>query len=616
MPKSIEEILSNKIQPEPVTSNESDRELIKHIRKMLMDSKRAMDSEKRNYVKWRRRWLGHHWDIRRHRNLSMIVVNMTFVIIESILATLVEDRPTIQVNAKETSDERIASIFHAVMEHVLYQANFMETIIRWVRDSLIYGIGYVKPYVDENGDIQIDVLDPFQVWLDTSASKWDNMEYIIYTPIRDIGYLRRKYGEKASNIKPDAEFSDPDIYKEYSNNPTFFETWQLENKGEIYTMVDTPKAEQFPSGLRVLTIEAHFRDGTMEEVPQVVGINPDGTPREEMIKRPKYPNGRIVVFAGDTILFDQPNPYPKGMFGIVPLWDYERPQSVLGIGEPEILETLQQRLTRLAARIDDWITYTVYPQRVMDSTSGLTASQLTNIPDTVYTVTPNSRVDFIRPPDIPGTAITFFNTLMQLTREISGIYPTASGQQPQSIRSGVGIAEAKRVAVTRINPRIVNLENALTRLGRLLVPMIQKTFPDNKIIRIVGPEGQRYYERVNQTIDPETGLPITDSEGRPTKLNDISAVEFDVVMSPAKTIGKGTLELQNLVLTLWNQNVIDRQAVLETLKFPGYQNVLDRIQKQEAMMREQQSQIAIQNQIQGQLPSFPQEQMMAMQGEG
>ena len=93
--------------------------------------------------------------------------------------------------------------------------------------------------------------------------------------------------------------------------------------------------------------------GTNGETIEVEKKDEEGNPvyEDQLKEKPKYPNGRLFVLAGDKLIYDQPNPYDHGRNVFMKLdWD-KQDDYFIGVGIPLILENPQRALNETLTQI-------------------------------------------------------------------------------------------------------------------------------------------------------------------------------------------------------------------------------------------------------------------------
>ena len=211
---------------------------------------------------------------------------------------------------------------------------------------------------DENGlgNVNVQLINPYNLFPDPTATDVNNAEYIIYATYKQVNILKQLFPNKADKIRGGQ-----------INHP------------ELVTNGDAPNITN-----QVLIFECYMRDYTTSETEQV---DPKDENKKLKVATRKYPKGRIVTIAPelDLLLEDKANPYGDGEFPFKLLKCYDVPFKFWGQGEIEQLLSPQQYINDLMNQIIDNAKLTANMPWVLDKNSGIGKGQLTNRPWTNYT---------------------------------------------------------------------------------------------------------------------------------------------------------------------------------------------------------------------------------------
>ena len=79
----------------------------------------------------------------------------------------------------------------------------------------------------------------------------------------------------------------------------------------------------------------------------------------------------------------------------------------------------------------------------------------------------------------------------------------------------------------------------------------------------------------NFGVEPE----LIDVQGDAVQIHGVSLAgrKFNYVVESGSTVAKTNLQVQEQAVELYKLNAVDRQALLETLNFPGWKEIIERV---------------------------------------
>ena len=164
---------------------------------------------------------------------------------------------------------------------------------------------------------------------------------------------------------------------------------------------------------------------------------------------------------------------------------------------------------------------------------------------------------------------------------ILGIHPLQHGDPsaaPQTYKGTVAIDE---YAQRRIKSKLDDIDEALNQIGKVVVQLIQQTYTDEKIIRIMKPDGRMSEISMNQPVYDDFTNEII---GR---VNDVTIGNYDLIVVSGSTLPSNRWARFDYYMQLFTAGIIDAQEVLEQTEVADTEGVLERTsiikQQQEAI---------------------------------
>lgn len=319
------------------------------------------------------------------------------------------------------------------------------------------------------GDVRVSVPSPFQVYLDPTASVWEEAKYAICEEFLDPDEVWARWRVR---VEPDAVSQQPDV-------------------ALPFTAVDS---------------------GTEQNVKKVnFGYFPPG---------PALPKGRYVVWINGRSepLEDKPWPYPTNKLPFIKFPGLRSPGQVYDGSHVEQAIPLQKELNRTLSQIVEYKNLTIRP-RVWAPTNSV-RTRLTSEPGALYEYNPvgNFKPEIETMPALPPYVFEHLKEIAARLKDIFNLTEISEGTLPPNLESGIAIDLLQELSADRIAPAIKLMEKGLAKAGQQLLALAQKYYAEERMLQIKGPGGSVQVKKFKQadiqggvSIDVETGsgLPRT-----------------------------------------------------------------------------------------------------------
>jgi len=164
---------------------------------------------------------------------------------------------------------------------------------------------------------------------------------------------------------------------------------------------------------------------------------------------------------------------------------------------------------------------------------------------------------------------------------ILGIHPLQSGDPRSAPSTYKGTVAIDEYSQRRIKSKLDDVDAMLNQLGKVVVKLIQQTYTDEKIIRLMKPDGTQSEIQLNQPLyDDFTGSVL----GR---MNDVTIGNYDLIVVSGSTLPSNRWARFDYYMQLYQAGIIDQQEVLEQTEVADTEGVLQR----SGMMQQMQNQI-------------------------
>jgi hypothetical protein len=336
------------------------------------------------------------------------------------------------------------------------------------------------------GDIEVETMSPFNVYLDPTANTFDDCKYAIC-----VHYL------------------DPD---------EIYSRWKVE--------VDPDSHNQAPDTTLPFQNAADASDPTVKAV--YIGY---------FKPQPALPNGRYVVWIDHPkkILEDGKWPYPTHELPLVKFPGIRVPGAIYDSSVVEHAIPLQKELNRTVSQIIEYKNLTIKPRYW--APVGSVVTRMTSEPGLLMEYNPlgDHKPEVEKLPTMPPYVFDHLTGIRNALREVFGIVDVTEGNVPPNVEAGIAIDLLQEMATDRLAPTIKLIEMALGRAGQLMLNLAQEYYVEPRLLKIKGSGGSTQVKRfthadiqggITVIVESGSGLPRTRA-GRQARIERL--IEMNVI---------------------------------------------------------------------------------------
>ncbi len=554
-----------------------------------------------------------------HEAQVRVRLNRLRGIILNMKAQITETEPTVRVRPVGGGDEGVAEVLNGAMRWSLERGPDQSHIDRAIDDVLETGLGVLVEHWDPNlnngkGDLRAYRVDPRHIVVDdeTRSDQWEDASYIIRAERRRMDDAEMAFPSLAGKFtpeKPNASLfprrqddttiskGDDDYYNQQRSSTSagslsgeaategpYREEFVVQKefwykrivKHKVRFITDTavalllglddsleeagiyplPADVSVPSHAR--DVQVHVIDWTTVEwwLATVIGEH-----LVQHIKSP-YPDGHPFVFI--TARMNDDSPYPTGEVEYLEGW-----QDLWGLVWSIILENAI--VTKNSGG------YYERGSLTPEQTEGL--RQLGAKPGVWQEVATGAlsgnKMREVKPSPLPRALYDFAREMRNEPDSIAVQYEVQRGDSPFAT-SGKGLLALQSTARRGELLRQRMISRGLSILGMKRVHNMQAFFTEERLMRILAPNGDTEFAVVNQPI-------IDKMTGDVTKAKDLQASEFDVVIVIDAARDMSRREQVQQVTYLHDRKIVDDEYLLKALELPGWQDILARKRSRDAM---------------------------------
>lgn len=311
------------------------------------------------------------------------------------------------------------------------------------------------------GEIDVQVPSPFDVFLDPSARVFDDCQYAFCDHYMTPEEIKAKWDIE---VKADSTADTPDVLLPYSANK-----------------------------LAEVSVRA----------VHVGYFKPSAT----------IPNGRYVTWVDQKIVDDQPWPYPFNDLPLIKFPGVRVPGSIYDASVVEQAIPLQKDLNRTLSQIVEYKNLTLKP-RIWTPTGSLNGTRITSEPGVIIEYNPigDHRPVVEQLPAMPPYVFEHLTNIKTSLKEVFGIAEITEGTPPPNVEAGIAIDLLQEMATDRLAPTIVLIEHALGDAGELILQYAQKYYAEPRTLKINGSGGTSQVKRFTQA-DLQGGVSVSVEAG-------------------------------------------------------------------------------------------------------
>ena len=526
-----------------------------------------------------RMYRGMHWNILDRfsvRDQWKQVFNLIFSNIIRTVANITARDPVVEVVSTDGVVDDSAKMLTQKTKKMWNETEQPTSLARSALNNEIYGITIEKAYYDmqrQTGDIAI--LDAFSYY--PAPGYYEDLNdcpYHCHATVMDVAKIEADYGLAQGTVQPDDVYSIMGEDREENwIAPSGTRAGSMNYPGN-YSNVTHPIDPKHTRVGRAMVIEIWIRDNTTNEVTVKIPFI-DPTTNEAKTEEKKFTGypGKIrricITNRGKLVLKDEPNPNVNWMlplekssktylFDHFPFFkanSYEDTTSIWGFSAAEQVGDINKKINETISRIGDYVARVLMPTLVVPLDTGITKDQIKNRAGLVLQPisTLSSRgIQFLQVPNLPANFFDVLDIFLKLFDRIHQIEDADRGDVPNRVISGAAIAALQERNAVMIRAKIRSIDYLVRQRGRCMVSFLQNF---NNIGEMVDVEGT------------QKELIGTDLAGR----------VFDFVVESGSTVAKTSLQIQEQAVELYKLGGIDRSALLETLNFPGWKNIIERM---------------------------------------
>ena len=324
--------------------------------------------------------------------------------------------------------------------------------------EMLQGLGLVGP--DDSpermgvnlGDVDVEIVSPFNVFPDPSVDKFEDVEWVIDCRERSHKYVEDTYGLKRSDY----------MENEDASNMNFTHKEKLRNMD----------GAAFGGGL------AGTSSGQMKDAVEVRTIYVKPTRAE--------PDGWWAVLVGDHVVRKQRNQAGFPTFPYHHIQEVPVPGRLWGTCVLEQTIPIQVAYNRARSQIVEHCNTVTRPPWLIPKGSGINDTAFTGEPGEKIHYTFPMKPELAPPAALPNANHENVEGLIRDVEDVSSQHEAQKGDAPGRVESGVGLASLMEQDDSMLAPASAMTATVLSHVGTHLLQIASVMVDEERLVKIVG----------------------------------------------------------------------------------------------------------------------------------
>jgi hypothetical protein len=457
------------------------------------------------------------------------------------------------------------------------------------RQMEIYGITIEKPTYDKSQDRpDVAITDPFAFY--PAPGYWDDMAieapYICYVYVDYVSKIEADY--KCKDVSPEDAYDDlgtvREDYKPISKSGS-------DSVGN-YTDPMTVKKRQADKSIDMgIIVEIWVRDNRtakqVEKVPLLdeygaPALGEDGMPliQETTTDAPVYRDGvrkitltkaKVDKTGADWIVIDDcDNPnlnpalpteiasrtYPWGRLPVYHANSYKDQVSVWGFSAAEQVADLIDKINTIISKLIAYTINVMAPPLIIQQHCGITRDMIdANIQKSGRLVlmpsVPNARIEFMQVPNLPATFFQVLNLIIQMFDRVYQIEDADRGVAPTGVVAASAIVALQERNQVLMQAKTSAIDSLAEQRSRWAIGLWQNFGTSEESVNL--PTGMAKFRGVN-----------------------FAGRNFNFIIESGSTTPRTSLQVEQQAKEFYGMRAIDARALLETVNFPNWKQIIER----------------------------------------
>lgn len=514
---------------------------------------------------------GNHWGDKKRRSKNKLSINLYFANVQRTVANITAKNPVAEVVDMDGHEDNADQVLSAKLRKWWHETEQQATLATTCQNNEVYGLTVEKHgWSSAKKHPFVAITDVYAFFPAPNCPQdLQDAPYLIHAYPMDVNKIESTFDAQDVSAEDVRTILGSEDREEVRPNATMMSR----NSGVVHQQVKNLVGEETRAGGSKgegLVVECWFRDFS-EVIEKEEVVDPEtGEKSVNEIHRLKYPDGiRVVTIAnrGKVVLADMENPnlnlklpveaiqetYAWGRYPFSKVNSYEDSTSMWGFSAAEQVGDLNKKIDEIASRMAAYVNRALFPPLIVEKGCGITKNMINNKPGLVLMPTrPNARIEFVPVPNLPQNFFQILDVFTSFHDRIYQIEDADRGVQPTGVTAASAIVALQERNAVLIQHKIRAIEFLARERGRWAISFFQN------------------FGTVKEQIEVK---------GEPYELQGIALAgrRFNYMVESGSTVARTSIQQQEQAMALYRDQAIDRQALLETINFPNWKEIIERV---------------------------------------
>lgn len=454
---------------------------------------------------------GTQWNANRARYKSKFVENKIELTRREKLALLTDTKPVMDVTTEITAYRDVADAVGGTIRKEWERQREADTLIDVVDIAMLHGTGFVRlgGTSEGGGKMTSLALGPDNVMpIQPSKRSIQDSVAILYRTWKPIGYFKKVFPFNSDHIENQAKYWESKVSDRFirpAHIPEY--TWSQMSpqfRKMVGGKISQDAASQGGKYYGAIELEEYYYDDqSINESTKNVVVKdpylPQGLHNWWYVVKPGqrlYPRKRLVIYAGDRLMYDGPNPFWHGLYPFEDLKLNPVPWSYYGFSSYRSLVPLQDAINDIPAGVLDMTKRVLNPTIIskMNVTSEAAWREyLSDMPGARLRVNQNvniaTDIGYGPTPVIPNFVGEIYHSTLTEFDKMAGTLDPAALMQKKQMPSGETLDQMRDSLQTATRREERYIESFLQRCGTQKVSNVIQFYSAIKRLDLLGAEG-------------------------------------------------------------------------------------------------------------------------------
>jgi hypothetical protein len=529
---------------------------------------------------------GNQWDSRRARYKSKFYLNKTGKAREDNLALLTDSRPAIEVGSRVEQYIKDAKVIDNVLRAEWTNQDMDLSLVQATDIAQVTGTGFWKLGAARPGMMRVTPCGPDAVMPIQPGFHIQQSTAVMYRTWKSLTEVMRKFPMRAADLERESRHTSTKTQASYVNPGHLDQyTWNgLSPQMKRMIGRRSEVSETFDSGVfRTVEWQEYYIDdlSTNDSSRTIVMKDPylqtsqhnwwyEVKPGERL-----YPRKRLVIYAGQCLIYDGPSPFWHGLFPFSCLRLNPVFWSFWGLSKYRDLLPVNSAINEVVAGILDACKKALNQTYIAKGASVPRAAWNEFFPDVpgqkLYlqgtAANPASDIRALDPPNLPAYVFQLLSQYLGPEFDkLAGTLDIAAVGGKKQVPGGDTLEQMRDSAQTSVRLQGRYMETFLRDAGIQGVSNVIQFYDAPQRMRLLGPDGVSFSDYL---YDPKDMVPSAVNKFEHWK-------NFPMTVVPGSLHGGSKDRSKMMMMSLRQTGNISRRKLLESLDI----NDIDRIQQE------------------------------------